>query len=224
MMDGFISIHRFRGNRLKSVTTFLLFCLFAAVPARGQLAVGLRTGLNISQTTLSNLPQTTVGDLFSVDRLDGFFVGPLLRIPMPVSHLGLEVALLYDQHKTEINEKTINQQSLVVPVNGRFDVSVFDFLGAYVAAGPQLSFNVGREDFTWTDSQQMRNTFRIQSSSFGFNVGGGIRFDDLEAGVVYQIPLGRAADLISLSDTMDRIYEVRSATTNTWQIALTYYF
>lgn len=212
------------GRRLNGLFAFLLFCTIAVTPARAQLQVALRTGLNMSDTKLRNLPQTTVGDLFSLNGQDGYFIGPVLHIPLPVTSLGIEVGALYDVRRTEINTKDISLKSIVIPANARFDIKLLSFLGAYLSAGPELSFNIGHTGFTWTDSQQIRNTFRVQSSSFGFNAGAGLRFSNMECGAVYHIPVGRTADLISLSETMNQIYEVRSATTNTWQIVLTWYF
>ena len=203
---------------------FISFLSFSFSPASAQLAFGVKGGLNMCETSIKDVPQNTFGDLFDIGRHEGFFIGPILKIPLPMPHLGIDVAACYDLRRTKINGKDIDQQSIVVPANLRFDVSVLGTLGIYFATGPQLSFAVGNEDYTWTDTQQMRNTFRMQASSFAFNVGCGIRSANLEVGAVYQIPIGRTADVISLSNTVERIFEVRSATTNTWQMVFSVYF
>jgi len=204
--------------------TLLLFHLFILSPASAQVGFGIKTGINMSETTIKDVPQTTFGQLYEIGKNDGFFAGPFVKIPLPMPHLGIDVGAFYDLRRTEINGKDIKMSSVVVPANIRFDVSVLGAFGIYLAAGPQLTFAVGNEDYTWTDAQQMLNTFRVQASSFGFNLGGGIRIADIEVGAVYQIPVGRTADIISLTDAAERIYEVRSATTNNWQLTLGWYF
>lgn len=202
----------------------ILMLMMAATPATAQVDFGIKAGINMSETSIKDVPQTTFGQLFEIGKDDGFFVGPVLKLSLPIPHLGIDVGAYYDLRRTDINDKEINMQSIVVPANLRFDVSVLGVLGIYLAAGPQLSFSIGNEDYDWTDAQQVRNTFRVQASSFAFNLGGGIRISDLEVGAVYQIPVGRTADIISLADAAERIYEVRSATTNTWQLTLGWYF
>lgn len=224
-MDGFFSIHGEKANLLRRSTAFLLFCLFALQPVRGQVDFGVRAGLNMSETTLEGISHTTVGDLFKMERHDGYFIGPVLRVGLPVSCLGIDVAALYDVRKTEISGKQISMRSVVVPVNARLDLPLLrELFGVYLTAGPQLSFNIGHEGFSWTDVNSVQNTFRVQSSNFGFNAGAGVRVFQLEVGVIYHMPIGRTADLVSLSQTAQQIYEIRSANTNNWQINLAWYF
>ena len=179
----------------------------------------------MSQTDVSSLSGTNLNELFHVARRDGFFAGPTLFISLPISGLGVDVSALYDMRKVEIDGKNINQQQVAVPANMRFDLDLLPGLfGAYFAAGPQVSFNIGHEGFSWTDREAVRHTFRLQSSTFAVNLGAGLKISKFDIGAVYQLPIGRTADLISIADTIDQAYEVSRSTSRTWQLMLAYRF
>ena len=103
-----------------------------------------------------------------------------------------------------------------------------DMAGIYLAAGPQISFNIGDDKYTWKDwdanKEQVDNTFRLNNSVFSVNLGGGVNLGRYEIGVNYNIGVSNTADVKSFKDVTDTAYDKRKAKTNTWQIHGTIYF
>ena len=124
--------------------------------------------------------------------------------------------------------ETITQKSIIVPANLRLNIGFSDMAGIYLAAGPQISFNIGDDKYTWKDwdanKEQVDNTFRLNNSVFSVNLGGGVNLGRYEIGVNYNIGVSNTADVKSFKDVTDTAYDKRKAKTNTWQIHGTIYF
>jgi hypothetical protein len=72
-----------------------------------------------------------------------FFIGPPVKIGLPVTGLAIDAAALYDQRDLKVQHETFKQQSFVLQGDARYGVGLGDVLGLFLMAGPQFSFNVG---------------------------------------------------------------------------------
>lgn len=193
----------------------LLAAIVVAQPAQAQVNIGLRGGLNISNMSLNK-------DVFDVSNRAGFFLGPSLKLGF--GSIGADISALYDQREAKVNDETIKQKNIVIPVNVRFNMG----LGAasvFLAAGPQFGFNIGDKEFKWK-KENVENTFQLKKSNFSVNVGGGVHFGKLDVGVTYNIAVGKTADVDAegaWNTTKDAIKNF-DAKNNAWQVFAAIYF
>ena len=194
----------------------LLSAMTMAVQAQG-VKFGVKGGLDIQDMKFDE-------SVFNTDNKLGWFVGPTLQISLPIGGLGVDIAGLYDQKETKVNGESIKQQSILVPLNARLKLGIGSSAGLYVAAGPQFSFNIGDDEFKWTDKDSRENTFQLKKSAFSVNLGAGIYFSDhLEIGFAYNIALGSTADATWKAAT-DAALHPDDTKPKSWQISAAYYF
>ena len=198
---------------------FSLVVLFSAMTMAVQaqnVKFGVKGGLDIQNMKFDN-------SVFNTDNKLGWFVGPTLQVSLPIGGLGVDIAGLYNQKKYEVNGESIKQQSILVPVNARLNLGIGSTAGLYVAAGPQLSFNIGDDKFEWKKAD-VENTFQLKKSAFSVNLGAGIYFSDhLEIGFAYNIALGSTADATWRKAT-DAAFHEDDTKPKSWQISAAYYF
>lgn len=193
----------------------LLSAMTMAVQAQS-IKFGVKGGLDIQNLKFDD-------SVFNTDNKLGWFVGPTLQISLPIGGLGVDIAGLYDQKKSEVNGETITQKSILVPVNARLKLGIGSTAGVYVAAGPQFAFNVGDSEFKWK-KDNVENTFQLKKSSFSVNLGAGIYFSShLEVGFAYNIALGSTADA-SWKAATDAAFHNDDTKPKSWQISAAYYF
>ena len=149
--------------------------------ADAQIKFGVKGGLNLTNMSFSQ-------DAFNTSNRTGFFVGPTVKFTLPVIGLGVDAAALYDERDGKVDDKTLKQQSINIPVNLRYTIGLGDVAGIYFAAGPQFGFNVGDDSYDWTDANSYKNTFQMKKSNFSVNLGAGVTLlKHLEIGAAYNI-------------------------------------
>ena len=88
-----------------------------ATNANAQIKFGLKGGLDVTNMSLSN-------DVFDASNKTGFFVGPMVKVTIPIVGLSFDAAALYDQKEAKVSvndaETTMTQKSLNIPVNVRY--------------------------------------------------------------------------------------------------------
>ena len=193
---------------------FVVAALMIATPSDAQVRFGLKGGLNVSDMSLSKEV------LESSNRL-GFFVGPTLKVTLPLTGLSADISALYNQSESKLDDETITRKYIDVPLNARFGFGIGS-LGIFAYAGPQVSFNVGDEEFNWTSTESYDNTFQLKKSLFSVNVGAGITVSSLQLTANYNISIGKTGDL-SLGETVNNVIGTK-ARANNWQIGLAYFF
>ena len=207
-------------RRTKLILTVAIAVL-AVASAQAQVSFGVKGGLNITDMSLDS-------KVFETSNRMGFFAGPVLKVGLPLAGFGFDIAGLYDQREAKINDETVTQKSILVPANLRFSFGVGNNAGVYIAAGPQISFNIGDDEYTLKDTKTSRenaeNTFQLKKSVFSVNVGGGVTFGHFEVGATYNIGVSKTAELESFDKVADTVYENRKATSNTWQIHAAFFF
>lgn len=191
----------------------LFSALTMAVQAQG-VKFGIKGGLDVLNMKFDE-------SVINTENKAGWFIGPSLKVALPIVGLGVDISAFYDQKKSEINNETITQKNILVPVNARFNLGLGSKASLYLAAGPQVSFNVGDDEFKWT-KDNVENTFQLKKSAFSINLGAGVTvMDHLEIGFAYNIGLGKTADA-SVKNAFNDIKD--DTAPKSWQISAAYYF
>ena len=195
-------------------TIVLMAALLVAIPAKAGVNFGITGGYNITNFSLSNL-----SDNVAKDNQQGFFIGPSLKIGIPVLPIGFEVAALYDQRDAKADGTTISQKSINIPVNVRYELGLGDMAGIYFAVGPQFGFNIGDKTFSF---KNVSNDYKLKDSNLSLNLGAGVRLiKHVEIGFNYNIALGKTGEF----EVMDGLTNVvGNGKANAWQISAAYYF
>ena len=208
----------------KFLSSLVLLAVMAVMPASAQIAkFGVKGGLNVSSMSFDK-------DVVNSENRAGWFIGPSLKLSLPVLPIGVDIAAFYDQKETGINDEVIKQQSIIIPLNLRGNFGLGSLAAVYIAAGPQFGFNVGDDDFSWT-MDGVNNSFQLKKSSLSLNLGAGVTvLKHLEIGFAYNIPLGNTSDASVLGVAGNLAGEAwdtitgNDAKTNTWSISAAYYF
>ena len=200
---------------MKRIITLVVLAVAMTVSAQAQgIKFGLKGGLDIVNLSFDK-------NVFDTSNKLGWFIGPSLKVSLPVPGLGVDIAALYDQKKSEVNNETITQKSIIVPVNARYSFGVGSAASIYLAAGPQFGFNVGDDEFKWT-TNGVENTFQLKKSAFSINLGAGVTLlKHLEIGFAYNIGLGKTAD-VTVEQASQEIKDETAP--KSWQISAAYYF
>ena len=180
----------------------------AAVPSMMQAQVKFRVkaGLNVTQMSLSQ-------DVVSKSNQEGFFVGPTVKVTLPLVGLGVDASALYDQRDAKFDDEKVSQRSINVPINLRYGVGLGSLASVYLAAGPQFGFNVGQKNYFGEDG------FKFKESNFSVNVGAGVSLiNHVEVGFTYNIAVGKTGEISGADGTKI------NARANSWQVSAAYYF
>ena len=201
----------------KFLSSLMLLAFFAVVPASAQnIDFGLKGGVNVSSMSFGE----DAIDKIAKDRI-GWFVGPSLKISLPLLPLGFDIAAFYDQKEAEIADETVKQQSVLIPINVRANIGLGSMAAVYLAAGPQFGFNVGKDEFEWTRNG-VKEEFQLKKSAFSVNLGAGLTLiDHLEIGFTYNIPVGDTGNL-SWKDAVNAVKDDNKM--STWTVSAAYYF
>ena len=187
---------------MKKVLSVLMVvaAMMFATNANAQIKFGLKGGLDVTNMSLSN-------DVFDASNKTGFFVGPMVKVTIPI------VGLSYDA------ETTMTQKSLNIPVNVRYGFGLSSLANVFVFAGPQWGINVGDKNFEWNKS----GCYSLKKTNFSVNVGLGVTLlSHLQLSANYNIACGKTAD-VTWEETGKNIVNGNSKN-NSWQIALGYWF
>lgn len=197
-------------------TIVLMAAMLVAIPAKAGINFGIKGGYNITNFSFSN-------EVLESSNKSGFFIGPSVKIGIPVLPIGFEVAALYDQRDAKLSttangEETLSQKSINIPVNIRYELGLGDMAGIYVAAGPQFGFNIGDKKFSFSNA----NDYEMKDSNLSLNLGAGIRLvSHLEIGFNYNIALGKTGEFNEVDGVKNLVGNGKA---NSWQISAAYYF
>ena len=199
-----------------------LIALLCATPANAQIKFGLKGGLNVTDMSFSK-------DVLNASNRAGWFVGPTVKISLPIPGLGVDASALYDYRSAKVDGKddnassekvTVKQQQLAIPVNLRYGWGLGSLASVYLFAGPQWGINVGDKNFRWTDG----SSYSLKKSNFSLNFGlGTTLLKHLQLSADYNVACGKTADVTWLTGVKDVMKKDKSRN-NSWQIALAYYF
>ena len=195
----------------KILTVVVLFAaLMTAVPAKAEVKFGLKGGLNLTSMSLD-------ANAISKSNQAGFFIGPTVKFTLPIVGLGFDASALYDQRKAEVDDTSIKQQSIQIPINIRYGFGLGSTASIYFFAGPQFGFNVGDKDIK-TDV----GNWTFKSSNISANVGLGLMLlGHLQVFANYNFGLGKTGELTE-NTVPNQIKE--NGKLNAWQIGVAYFF
>ncbi len=191
-----------------------------------QIKFGIKGGMNYSAASLDN----------SLDVTDkpGFFVGPTIKLGLPLIGLGIDASVLYEQNNFEaecpdldgglIYSTDFKHQLISIPVNLRYDSSIIPGIGIFAYAGPQIGFNIGDKYF-----QTNYSLWEAKDIEMSVNVGLGVTFlKRLQISAGYNFICGKSANMTinkMWADSNPEIYKVvGKGRANSWQIGIGYYF
>ena len=196
----------------KFLTVVVLFAaLMTAVPAKAEVKFGLKGGLNLTSISLD-------ANAISKSNQAGFFIGPTFKFTIPIVGLGFDASALYDQRKAEVDDTSIKQQSIQIPINLRYGIGLGSTASIYFFAGPQFGFNVGDKDIK-TDV----GNWTFKSSNISANVGLGLMLlRHLQISANYNFGLGKTGELEQ--DIPGAIKSIDDGKLNAWQIGVAYFF
>ena len=213
-------------EKMKKVLSivFLVAAMLFAANANAQIKFGLKGGLNVTSMSFSE-------EVFDASNKTGFFVGPMVKVTVPIVGLSFDAAALYDQKEAdvkytgtegELGKVNVKQQSINIPVNVRYGFGLSSLANIFLFAGPQWGINVGDKNFKWNES----SSYSLKKSNFSVNVGAGVTLlNHLQVSANYNIACGKSADA-SLSKALDAAANAGKdkSHNNSWQIALGYWF
>ena len=155
----------------------------------------------------------------------GGFIGPTVKFTLPIIGLGVDASALYDYREAKVTdlanqEKSVRQEQISIPVNARYSIGLGSTASAFLFAGPQWSINIGDKDFEWTKG----SSYSFKDSNFSVNAGLGITLmDHLQISANYNIAMGKTAD-VKARKLLTDLPEKAKSRTNSWQIAVAYFF
>ena len=201
---------------------FLVAAMLFAANANAQIKFGLKGGLNVTSMSFSE-------EVFDASNKTGFFVGPMVKVTVPIVGLSFDAAALYDQKEAdvkyaaegELGKVNVKQQSINIPVNVRYGFGLSSLANIFLFAGPQWGINVGNKNFKWNES----SSYSLKKSNFSVNVGAGVTLlNHLQVSANYNIACGKSADA-SLSKALDAVANAGKdkSHNNSWQIAFGYW-
>ena len=199
----------------------ILFAMSLTVQAQG-IKFGIKGGLNIMKITFSE-------DVYKSDNQTGFYVGPTVKISLPLGW-GLDIAALYDQRSAKIEpdmraevagkegeyttttDEKIVQKTLQIPINLRYNIGLGGSAGIYLAAGPQFGFPVGDKVYNTKVGE-----YRLKDANLSINFGAGVYLlKHLEVGFTYNLAAGKSGEFKNWKDV--------DTHNNAWQIGAAIYF
>ena len=203
---------------------FMVAAMMYATSANAQIKFGLKGGLNVTSMSFSE-------DVLDASNKTGFFVGPMVKVTVPIVGLSFDAAALYDQKEADVKyvgtngdfgQANVKQQSINIPVNVRYGFGLSSLANIFLFAGPQWGINVGDKNFTWNET----SSYSLKKSNFSVNVGAGVTLlNHLQISANYNIACGKSADA-SFSKALDAVTNAGKdkSHNNSWQIALGYWF
>ena len=200
----------------------LLAFMMMAMPANAQIKFGLKGGVNVTSMSFSN-------EVFDASNRTGFFIGPTVKIQLPLVGLSIDASALYDQREAKIKVgdvetgSSVKQQAIAVPINLRYGWGLSSLANIFLFAGPQFSFNVGDKD---VELDGTKGTWNLKNSNFSVNVGAGVTIlKHLQLSANYNIACGKTGDAAwdQVTEALSKEKKSRGRF-NAWQIGLAYYF
>ena len=189
---------------------FVLVLALAALPAAGQVRVGVRAGLTVNELRLDR-------ELVGTDNRVGYTGGLVLDLNIPVVGLGIEASAMYTHRRNYLSDEnhTYKRHYIDIPVYARYRLSLPGagrIVAPYVFTGP--CFSILFDD----DAPLGINNSRTYTS---WDVGGGADlFRHLRLSLSYGIGITRAMEIIDREYTGTTV----DGKDRCWTINLAYFF
>lgn len=207
----------------KSVLSLVMvLAMVAVLPVGAQVKFGVKAGVNLSQMSMGK-------DVFNTSNRAGFFMGPTLKVGLPVLGLGLDMSALYNRQEAKvegINNKVntvLKQQQLIVPVNVKYGIGVGSIANVFVFAGPQIAFNIGDKVKKISELKDQAAQWTLQSSNFSVNAGLGMTVaTHFQVTANYNVGVGKTGDITW--EGVQNSAVSRKTQSSSWCVGLAYFF
>lgn len=190
-----------------------------AMPSQAQVKFGVKAGLNLNSVSIKDVKST-----LDANNRAGFFAGATADVTIPLLGFGADASLLYDNKRLSLSNedgtdsKTLHYISL--PINVKYTLGFSSLVSAYVATGPQFSWNVGSKN--WSPAH-IKQGWELKKSEFSWNIGLGATFiDHVRIGYNYNIGIGDTAKATLLGTATQAV--TGKLKNNTHQISVAYIF
>lgn len=175
-------------KKLLLLITAVVFATTVSAQDKKLLEWGVEAGLNINSLSFNK-------DVLASSNRAGFFVGPKVKVNVPLLGFGLDGALIYSMNSAAYNDVTNNVEKsesfsyLEVPINLRYSFGL-KALKIYAATGPQFNYCLSSENTLNDFFAIATGQGDMSRSTWGWNVGAGVElFSHLQVGVTYTIPI-----------------------------------
>ena len=200
---------------MKGLKYLWVFCaLFAVMTGNAQFRFGVKGGVNIVNATFNK-------DVYKLDNITGFHLGPVVEGMFGEGGMGFDVALLFSQKGFKTEPETVKNSFLEVPLNLKFKFGI-PAINPYLAAGPYVSFRVaGGEKWDLKEnSAGVVDQIKTESFGAGLNFTAGAElFNHLQLGLTYGWGLTDNYSTFIKSDINS--YKGKL---HTWQVSATFFF
>lgn len=225
---------------MKKIFSILLVavCLFTTNNAQAQIKLGVKGGLNLANIDFKGLANNV-----KAENRNGFFIGPMVDINVPIIGIGIDGALLYAEKGTKFTnittntQTTNNQKTIEVPVNLKYSIGMGSLASIFLAAGPNFSFDINNDNLS-NDLYDIANStisgsvpsINRKNAEVSVNIGGGVKLlNHLQVGLNYNLPLTDSAKQNFASGDLTELAGVVSGSsfkskTKVWQVSVAYIF
>ena len=146
---------------------FLVAAMLFAANANAQIKFGLKGGLNVTNMTFTK-------DIFDASNKTGFFIGPMVKVSLPLG-FSVDAAALYDQKSADVKYEYTEVMYVDKTTDGSFllspSVDVVYQKSSGVAKVKQQSINVPVNLRYAVGLGSMANMFFFAGPQWGINVG-----------------------------------------------------
>lgn len=202
-----------------------LACMFGVQATKAQVKFGLKGGIELLDMKFKE-------DVFNASNRLGWFAGPTLYVGLPLPGLGFDISALYNQRETKIDlfvdpgqqAKKLKTHLMAVPLNLRYTITLGGSADVFVYAGPQMAFNVGKQEQALDGrGDESELVWRVKESSFSVNGGVGLTLGPVQITANYNVALGRTGD-VTFKQAMQAAEDGINGKYNSWQIGVAYFF
>jgi hypothetical protein len=205
----------------KIILTACLLIAAQTIGAQSGAKFGVKGGLELNKMDFNS-------DALKSSNRTGFYIGPVLNFKLPIIGLGVDASLLYSQRSLKVDGETMKQQSILLPANVRYGINIAELIGIFASAGPQFSFNAGKETLYWQDEEHNNHQYTLQNTLLSVNLGLGVTLGrNIEGAIYYNIPTGKTGDFTwdKLEDELkEQTWRSAKSKSNAWHLSVTYYF
>lgn len=206
---------------MKKILMLIVVAVGISLPSQAQVKFGLKGGLNLTSMSFN---ENAVDN--ALKNKAGFFVGPTVKIGLPVTGLSVDASALYDQRESKMErdgqEATLKSQSLQVPINIRYGVGLGSVANLFAFAGPQFGFNLGDKNKKILDDAA---NWTLRSSNVSANLGIGTTIlDHLQITANYNFALGKTGEVELWDATKQTWNAFTDGKASSWQISAAYFF
>ena len=175
-------------NRLLALALIVAFSTIATT-GYAQLRYGLRGEVGLNKATFTD-------DVFKVENLNSFKLGPTVEVMLPAMNFGVEASLLYNNNKMNAiylndvgagKEVSITNHYIDIPVNAKMKFGLIDIVKIYAAAGPYARIHISGDDINFGG---VKEDIEAKAFEAGVNMGLGVElFQRLAVGANYGLEL-----------------------------------